>query len=429
MDPQRYFEKHAFFNPLTKDVPSRNLGLIIVIPSYHEKGLWKVLDSLKHLVKPTVEVEILVVLNHGETDCQEIKAFHDEQFKQLIICQRAGFPDWLHLIPLEPVTFPSKIAGVGMARKVGMDEAVARFARIGKDGIIVNLDADCMVHRDYLVQIDTAFQQDLFTEAWSIGFVHHTIGCSPEEVEAMQAYELHLRLYINWQKHFGYPFAHQTLGSCFAVRSTAYCAQGGMNRRQAGEDFYFLHKFSAIGKLRSLQRPLVFPAARTSDRVPFGTGRAIGQHVRSNGCNSTMTTYAPQAIAVFCTNMFRLSNAYSDLKEHRQDWRSMVDSIELKEFLVQRSFDAELNKMLKHSGHAKTYSDRLHRYFDPFLLMKFLHTFQDTRWPRISVIDSFNEFVSKRNESNGPQSTISIEQALECMRKWDYPACYPMEFS
>jgi hypothetical protein len=48
-----------------------------------------------------------------------------------------------------------------------------------------------------------------------------------------------------------------------------------MNRRQAGEDFHFLHKIVLLGDYGHIKTATVFPAARISNRVPFGTGAAL----------------------------------------------------------------------------------------------------------------------------------------------------------
>ena len=48
----------------------------------------------------------------------------------------------------------------------------------------------------------------------------------------------------NLDDFVGYPDSIYTIGSAFAVRAEAYMKQGGMNRRQAGEDFYFLYKLT-----------------------------------------------------------------------------------------------------------------------------------------------------------------------------------------
>ena len=50
---------------------------------------------------------------------------------------------------------------------------------------------------------------------------------------------------------------------------------GGMNRRQAGEDFYFIQKLVPAGGYFSLNSTVVYPSPRPSFRVPFGTGASI----------------------------------------------------------------------------------------------------------------------------------------------------------
>jgi hypothetical protein len=50
---------------------------------------------------------------------------------------------------------------------------------------------------------------------------------------------------------------------------------GGMGRQQGGEDFYFLQKVFQLGGVKLLKETFVYPLARFSERVPFGTGPAI----------------------------------------------------------------------------------------------------------------------------------------------------------
>ena len=75
------------------------------------------------------------------------------------------------------------------------------------------------------------------------------------------------------------------------VRAWAYIEQGGMNRRKAGEDFYFLQKISWLGKVTELSNTTVYPSPRISDRVPFGTGKAIRNFIKSK----QQTSYPLQA--------------------------------------------------------------------------------------------------------------------------------------
>lgn len=61
-----------------------------------------------------------------------------------------------------------------------------------------------------------------------------------------------------------------------------------MNQRKAGEDFYFLHKFSILDQLGEINVEIVLPLARSSDRVPFGTGKAISQIIQGKNGPLTM---------------------------------------------------------------------------------------------------------------------------------------------
>lgn len=110
--------------------------------------------------------------------------------------------------------------------------------------------------------------------------------------EAIMKYELYLRYYRLALEYTGHPHAYHCIGSAFAVRTLDYVAQGGMNKRQAGEDFYFLQKLIATGRYATLQSTQVYPSPRFSGRTPFGTGQAVRQIVQESG---HFRVYHPQA--------------------------------------------------------------------------------------------------------------------------------------
>lgn len=420
MDPQRYLQKHIKGGSRIQEFPDINLGMVIIIPSYKEPRLMQTLDSLSQADKPSQSVEVLVVLNCAEHEQEQIQEMHLMQYYE-IKKKFNQLDHWLKIIPLPPEVMDVRNAGVGMARKIGMDEAVLRFASLAKEGIMINLDADCLVAHDYLIQVERTFKEDNAVQALSIGFCHHSQSCNEMEIQAMLEYELHLRLYINWQKHFGYPFAYQTLGSCFAVRSAGYRSQGGMNKRKAGEDFYFLHKFSLIGKLKSLDIPLVFPSGRSSDRVPFGTGRAIGQQIQLSRFERGVLTYSPIAIGIYCQQVEILASAFKELKEEGKSWKLFIQNPKMRTFLEHRSFDGVLGSVLNNSGNAINFSKRLFQFFDPFLMMKFLHEWQTDGYPKISVMNSFYQFAAAKGYRHDLLKIETPKEALKWMQTWDYP--------
>jgi hypothetical protein len=52
-----------------------------------------------------------------------------------------------------------------------------------------------------------------------------------------------------------------------ACRASAYVAAGGMNRRLAGEDFYFLQQVHKTSGVAALYGTTVHPSPRSSQRV------------------------------------------------------------------------------------------------------------------------------------------------------------------
>ena len=169
---------------------------------------------------------------------------------------------------------PDPKGGVGWARKIVLDEA-ARL--LSQEGIMLCLDSDCTVAQNYLKVVTDHFQSNPDCNAVSIYFEHNLDTLGYDERHAIIQYELHLRYLVHAMRWAGHPFAFQTVGSSMAVRRKGYLAHGGMNTRQAGEDFYFLQKFIEVDSLQEIRNTTVYPSARISDRVPFGTGRAMSQ--------------------------------------------------------------------------------------------------------------------------------------------------------
>jgi hypothetical protein len=84
----------------------------------------------------------------------------------------------------------------------------------------------------------------------------------------MRNYNIHLLRIVN-------PYAFTALGSAMAFPVWAYRKIGGMTPMMSGEDFYFLQKMAKTGLVLRWNPEKVYPAARFSDRVYFGTGPAM----------------------------------------------------------------------------------------------------------------------------------------------------------
>jgi hypothetical protein len=269
---------------------------------------------------------------------------------------------------------PAKQAGVGLARKIGMDEAVRRFGAAGNlNGIIVGYDADCHSAKNYLTAIEHHFQNHPRCPACSIYFEHPLQGpLEPEVYEAVTAYELHLRYYVRALRFTGFPYAYHTIGSCMAVRADVYMKQGGMNKRRAGEDFYFLHKIIPLGGFTDLTATTVYPSPRASDRVPFGTGKAVRDYLN----HEQIRTYPLEAFLDLKALFERLPSTYR--AEQFLDDKANDDlPASLRTFLDAQGFAAALAEIRENTANEAALRKRFFRWFNGFQVMKFVHHARD----------------------------------------------------
>jgi len=359
----RYLLRHAFCAPLIEGVPASDLELVVVIPVYAEENLNETLSALCHCTKPNGSAECIVVINASEQDSSAVREINSATVRRLELL-RHDLPEWLMLHVVVNEELPRKKAGVGLARKIGMDEAVRRFDQVDKDGIIVSLDADCTCDPKYLESIQRFFYSNPAIWSGCLDFHHPIINLAEEFRKAIVDYELHLRYFIGAQRFIGLPFAFQTVGSCMAVRCSAYQKRGGMNSRKAGEDFYFIHKFTSINRHQNIPGARVYPSARCSSRVPFGTGRAIANHLESR----IQYTSAWQS--------------FIDLKSmvdtHTMLMHDPVDTIRIWPIPLQQYFkriegEVVIKKLIRDTKSLNTFRSRFFQWFDAFQLMKYVH--------------------------------------------------------
>src|SRR5439155_20540102 len=186
--------------------------------------------------------------------------------------------------------------------------------------------------------------------------------------EAVAAYELHLRYYLQALRYAGFPHAHHTLGSCMAVRADVYREQGGMNKRQAGEDFYFLHKIIPLGGFADVTETVVHPSPRPSDRVPFGTGKAV----RAFLGGKEMGTYPLEAFLDLKQLFDWLPLSYRHGEESAGECAGPLPET-VRGFLRQQRFAEAMKDIRRNTSSEAAFLKRFSRWFDGFRAMKFVH--------------------------------------------------------
>jgi hypothetical protein len=268
---------------------------------------------------------------------------------------------------------PFRKWGVGLARKTGMDEALRRFDAIDNpEGIIVNLDADCRVDKSYFRAIENAFTADKKLNACSIYFEHPLSGDEyPELVyRSIIQYELYLRYFVRALAFTGFPSPFHTVGSAIAVRALAYVRAGGMNRRQAGEDFYFIQKLIPMGAYFNLTTTRVIPSPRPSSRVPFGTGASITR--MSSDKASVYETYSLEAFKQLRLMFLELDNLYSANIRDAASYYALLPQ-GLRQFIPEMEWTGKLIEIKMNTGDPRTFKKRFFEWFNMFQVVKYMN--------------------------------------------------------
>ena len=242
-----YLEKQSF-QPEIKEEPSPLLNICVVIPCYNEPDLQSSLQSLWNCTRPVMTAEVLIIVNSSENCTHDILSRNLATIHETEAWIKCHIDSKLKFHLIHKPNLPKKFAGVGLARKIGMDEAVYRLSKVkNSKGIITGFDADSICDSNYLEEIEKHFKQHKKSTGASIYFEHPISGHEFDKgiYSGIIFYELHLR-YLNQSLRYAkHPYSFYTVGSSFAVRMDTYVKQGGMNRRQSGEDFYFLQKIIA----------------------------------------------------------------------------------------------------------------------------------------------------------------------------------------
>ncbi len=381
-----YLNRFSVRNQLINDKPNKNIGIIIVIPCCNEPNLTTALASIEKCIQPNCDVEIITVINSSKNADNKIITQNKNTLSEA--------KNWLKKLTnkkynyffIEENELPIKIAGVGLARKIGMDEAVRRFEKINKkEGIILCFDADATCDNNLLIEVEKHFKNNPKTPACSIHFEHPIAGTafSTKIYDGILQYELHLRYYKNGLAFCGLPYAFHTIGSSMAVKNNIYQQQNGMNKRKAGEDFYFLQKIIPLGNFSEIKTTKIIPSPRVSNRVPFGTGKAMQNWLNEN--KQEMLTYNINSfkdLKVFCTN---ITNFYND--------NNTPIPLSLKDYLYTINFNENLIKIRKNSTSETHFIKLFFNWFNAFKVLKFIHFASDNYYHDVPVFDAANELL------------------------------------
>jgi hypothetical protein len=441
---RKYLERYA--EPEAR--MARELGhqyeAVVVVPAHAEAPSF--VDELEPALKAAKSRVLLVVVVNG-TDAST-EAVHDANARMLsALSERLVARQELSAVEGSPATAalgrPSSYdllvidraspgrrlppgEGVGLARRIGTDLALAHFDNGGVvSPWLCATDADARLPLDYFPRLAGLAKQPLSADGTrrvglSLPFWHYPSGDGAID-EATAIYEVSLRYYTLGLASAGSPYAYQSMGSSLAALADAYAEVRGFPKRQAGEDFYLLDKLAKVGSIHRPAGDPVLLRSRTSDRVPFGTGSRVRDILGDDG---KLLFYHPRTFELLGLTLRALRRAVLARSEdtvvvelQRQLEVGMVGAISTALDELQ-AFEA-LRETLGASPDARVRERRLLTWFDALRTLRFIHLIEaPAGLPRVPLEQALAgaRFVTLKGapgDVNSVRSALfSAEQAL-----------------
>ena len=313
---------------------------------------------------------------------------------------------------------PEKDGGVGLARKTGMDIALTLFDfNDNTNHILACLDSDCTVPSNYITEIYKLTADKNF-KAGYINYEHSL--ADPETLDAIICYEIFLHYYVAGLKYAQSPYAFHTIGSTMMCNAEAYIKIGGMNKRKAAEDFYFMEKLSKSFPIKKLNTASIFPSSRVSYRVPFGTGQRVSRFIKH--VQNEYLLYSPKSFIVL-KKWLELFNDKQILTSEEYLEGAKKISPALFEFLTTNNFEIEWTRIVANSKQPEQIQKQKMFWFDGFRTLKLIHHLRDTQFqlrPMFRALDEmfglFELNIAIKTDEDIPEIEIQ-KRYLETLRK------------
>ncbi|MBN2179304.1 MAG: hypothetical protein JW743_07735 [Deltaproteobacteria bacterium] len=417
----KYIERYSVGDrwPLVCNV-RRNVDNIVVIPALAELShLFRTLESLsKNPVSELARTLVICVVNNRAGSSEEEI---DDNQRTLTIVRSLIHGRVVDGIEAGPVPMPiihtivksgikigyvdasspgcemdDRDGGVGLARKIGFDRALELFDH-GKEGVklLFSLDADTLVNNNYLSAVRDYFEKT-GSRAAVLSFEHQK-AMERKEQEAICCYEMFLRSYVLGLRYAGSRYAHHSVGSIIVCTAEAYTDVRGMNKRKAGEDFYFLNKLAKAHTIGLVNTTRVYPSSRSSNRVPFGTGRRIEGF--KNGSSNEYLAYNPKTFHVLKEWLRFMSSGESEDMDRILS-RAKKIHIALEAFLRENRFNEAWPRLVKNAKTPDVLSAHFHLWFDGFKQFKLIRYLTRNSFPAVNMFEAIEKLLEMTGEKN-----------------------------
>jgi hypothetical protein len=388
----------------------RRYGHVLCIPAHGEgEGLLQSLASIPQ--GPLGEVLIVVVVNEARSSPDWVRDANQDSLTALrgrpAGAAGLGSPMQRHTHPRGDLllidrthtgfVLPEK-QGVGLARKIGADVALALWASGGIESPWIHCsDADVLFPADYFSR-PLAAARDIRADDAPAAFVYdfrHLTEADPQLARAALRYEIFLRYYVLGLRSAGSRYAFHSIGSTLALNPLAYARARGFPRRRAAEDFHLLAKLAKLGPVRALRGEPMLLSGRVSTRVPFGTGAGIAKELERVEAGAFYPAYDPRVFAWLGVWLRTLCSLGEGKLPHELSLRdclfehaASVPGVDAA--LLHQALD-ELGAIRAAEAGRELGTRQLHERFDALRTLRFIHCLRDRRFASIPLEAAIRE--------------------------------------
>jgi hypothetical protein len=198
-----------------------------------------------------------------------------------------------------------------------------------------------------------------------------------------------------------------------AVLANEYVLAGGMNRRQAGEDFYLIQKLIPGGGYFSINTTAVYPSPRSSFRVPFGTGAAIEK--LSGEDSQTWMTYNIDAFGELKEFFSKVDLLYESNKNQLiKSFENLPEGLKL--FLKSEEWSDKIAEIRNNTSGIQSFRKRFFNWFNMFMIVRYLNTVHLQFFSKIPADEAASgllQILGKKCFSCSPSDLLRIYRAME----------------
>ena len=338
----------------------------IIIPIYNEYHyILDTLQSIHHQNKLLLKETLVILVINNSKDCSLKIINYNSRTHALINKQKYNYKYEVLDYYSKNNAIHKNFFGVGLARKIGMDYCL-QYA--SKNSLLFCLDADTIISKNYLEIIVDYYMKNGF-KVCNINFKHQQSNDANIN-RGIRIYEKALYNMAQRIKSCRSPYGYVSLGSTIICTLKAYIACGGMSKKKATEDFYFLQALAKHTPIKKIKNILVFPSSRNNQRVYLGTGFRMKEYKKNK--EFKYLNYSKKSFKKL-KNLISLVDA-SWNKEYNIFLSEIMKILDKKiiEFLIEKKIETVWNNIRKNSKNKNQFMHFFHQWFDALTIIQFL---------------------------------------------------------